>query len=333
MSKPTFRKEIAGGVVGFAGLLLAACSLNLAQTGFGFPSTPPAAVTPAVPSTIAANQPTVDAEMLLLSLPTATPYPNDQFITIGYSVEGRELTAWQFGQGPVTLALIGGIHGGYEFNSVVLVEQLAETVRNDPSLVLPGIRLVMVPTVNPDGVARGTDLEGRFNANGVDLNRNWGCGWEPESYWQDQTISPGPFPFSEPETLALRAYLLAMDPAAVIFYHSQFGAIFVGGCGEVGTSSIWLGDLLSGATGYPNEVTFEYYEISGTADDWLDERGIPAVTVELTNQTDPELERNLIGLMALQCHFALDGSTGAGPVITAQVESQCAGLKPYVPDQ
>ena len=64
----------------------------------------------------------------------------------------------------------------------------------------------------------------------------------------------------------------------------------------------------------------------------MDERGIPAVTIELTDRSDPELARNLVGLMALQCRFALDGSTGAGPLITAQVEQLCAELEPYAPD-
>jgi predicted deacylase len=312
-------------VASLAGLLLVACAI---EAGFGLPATPRTDATSPPLSTI----PVPGAQEGLSRPPTATSYPTDERIVIGRSIENRELVAWQYGEGPVTLVLVGGIHGGYEFNSAILVEQLAETVRDDPDSVLPGVRLVMIPAVNPDGLVRGRGPEGRFNANGVDLNRNWGCGWQPTSYWQDQTTSPGTHPFSEPETAALRAYLLALEPSAVIFYHSAGEAIFVGSCEETSATSQWLGDLLSEATGYPNEVTFEYYEVFGTADDWLDEQGIPAVTIELADRTEPELARNLAGVMAAQCYFARTGDTGVGPLIAAEVEQHCATLQPYTAD-
>lgn len=310
-----------------AALLLVGCATGTTGVSFGLLSTPrPDATTPPL-SDIPAG---INSEDGLLPPPTPTPYPNSELISIGASVEGRDLLAWQFGQGPVTLVLVGGTHGGYELNSVTLVSQLVQTVQRNSDTLLPGIRLVMMPSLNPDGVAQGTGPEGRFNANSVDLNRNWGCGWEPVAYWGEQAISPGTFAFSEPETLALRAYLLALEPDAVVFYHSAVGAIFPGTCGENGSNSVWLGELLSEATGYPLEDTFAYYEVSGTADDWLDERGIPAVTVELTDRTDPELERNLAGLMALQCRFALDGSAGAEALVSPRVQAQCleSGVAP-----
>lgn len=313
-------------ILALSGLLLAACATYTAEANDLLPPTPAPDATAPQLSDIPAFDPPSE-----LVLPTRTPYPTDEQITIGYSLENREISAYQFGEGPVTIVLVGGIHGGYEFNAAILVQQLVETVRNDPALVLPGIRLVMIPNINPDGVLRGRGPEGRFNANHVDLNRNWGCDWQPTSYWQDQETSPGSHPFSEPETAALRAYLLALQPSAVIFYHSAGGAIFVGSCEETSVTSQWLGDLLSEATGYANEVTFEYYELSGTASDWLDERGFPAVAVELTDHNDPELGRNLTGIMMLQCHFALNGSTGAGPLITAEVERRCQAIEPYRP--
>lgn len=254
-----------------------------------------------------------------LVFPTETPYPAEPRIVIGQSVQGRELTAYQFGSGPVTLMLVGGIHGGYEFNSVLLVEQLAGFIQDNPQNLLPGIRLLVVPNLNPDGAARGRDINARFNANGVDLNRNWGCGWLPTSYWRDQETSPGPRPFSEPETVALRSYILASEPDAVVLYHSAGGGVFVGACD--GDGALWLTDLLANATGYDNAVVFEYYELSGTASDWLDERGIPAVAVELSTREGPDYPENVAGLMALQCHFALDGSTG---VVTEAILQICA---------
>lgn len=238
-------------------------------------------------------------------VPTLTPYPDDVHFSIGQSWEGRDIWAWQFGEGPRTIVLVGGIHGGFEGNTVVLVERLVDHFRINPDRVLPGIRLVLIPVANPDGLARGAGLEGRFNARGIDLNRNWGCEWQGTAYLRDQEVDPGPRPFSEPESLALRSYFIAQPPDAVIFYHSAAGGIFLGACGEHGPPR-WLGDLLSEATGYPHPRSFSYYEISGDATNWLVERGIPAAVVETYTQDDPDFEINLAGVMALQCHFALE---------------------------
>lgn len=219
-------------------------------------------------------------------------------------MQKRGIQAYQFGDGPRTIVLVGGIHGGYEANTVLLAEKLVDHFRANPADVLPGIRLVIIPVANPDGLARSYGLAGRFNASGVDLNRNWGCNWSETAYLGDMPIDPGPRPFSEPETRALRAYFLEERPDAVIFYHSAIGAIFSGECGDAHPAALWMGDLLSRATGYPHE-RFTAYEVSGDASDWLAERGVPAAVIELSTHEAVEFERNLAGVMALQCHFAL----------------------------
>lgn len=235
--------------------------------------------------------------------PSLTPYADDQRFSIGQSVEGRDLWAWQFGEGPRTIVLVGGMHGGFEGNTVVLSEELVSYFRLHPAEVLPGIRLVIIPSSNPDGLLRGSGLEGRFNANGVDLNRNWGCDWEPTAMLQDIEVDPGPRAFSEPESLALRAFFIAEPPDAVLFYHSAAGGVFLGECGDE-PAARWLGDLLEESTGYPHQASFDFYVVSGDASNWLAERGIPAAVIELYSRDDTEFEINLAGVMALQCHFA-----------------------------
>jgi hypothetical protein len=239
----------------------------------------------------------------IIALPTRTPYPNDVRFILGDSVEGQALWAWQFGHGDQRLVLVGGIHGGYEANSTLLAEMLVDHYRDNPEDMIPGVQLTIIPAANPDGLTRGSDLEARFNANGVDLNRNWGCAWEPTAFLRDIEVSPGPRPFSEPETQALRAFFLAHKPAAVVFFHSAIGAIYMGSCGNHQKAD-WMGDLLEEATGYPYRASFDYYEVSGDATDWLAERDIPAATVELYTRDSPEFERNLQGVQALQCALA-----------------------------
>jgi hypothetical protein len=254
-------------------------------------------------------------------LPTLTAYPNDMRFTLGQSVEGRDIWAWQFGDGPFTLVLVGGIHGGFEGNTVVLAEELVEHFRETPEDVLAGVRLVIIPVSNPDGLLRGRDLAGRFNARGVDLNRNWGCEWSETAFIRDIPVDPGPRPFSEPETLALRTYFVASNPDAVVFYHSQAGGIFMGECNGSDPAG-WMGELLSRSTGYPYG-RFDYYEVSGDATNWLAERGIPAAIIELYTSTESESDRNLRGVMALQCHFAIEFAGGDIERTVGVVREKC----------
>jgi hypothetical protein len=166
--------------------------------------------------------------------------------------------------------------------------------------VLPGITLVLVPSANPDGLERGRVAEGRFNDNGVDLNRNWGCEWSAEAYWQANKVSPGNQPSSEPETRALATLVGEIRPVAAVFYHSAASGVYMGDCRPGGGVSGPLAAVLGEAAGYPYGQPFTAYKVSGTAPNWLDGQGIPAVDLELTNTRDSEFERNLRGVMAVQ---------------------------------
>jgi hypothetical protein len=113
-----------------------------------------------------------------------------------------------------------------------------------PRHLPPAITLHIIPAANPDGIHRivghnnrftaddisGDIFPGRFNANDVDLNRNWDCDWQPTAVWRNQPVSAGEYPFSEPENQYLRDFIEAQRPLVVIFYHSVFDAIFTAGC-------------------------------------------------------------------------------------------------------
>lgn len=222
---------------------------------------------------------------------------------VGRSVEGRGIVARTFGRGSKPLLLIGGIHGGWEVNTVVLMNELITYFDENPDQIAPGLSLEIIPAANPDGLLRGRSPEGRLNANSVDLNRNWSCDWEAAATWQDRTVSGGEQPFSEPESAALADHILLTQPLAVIFYHSAAGGVFPGEC-EGDHGSQVFGHIYGEAAGYPSDGDWGYYTVTGDASNWVDLQSIPAITVELQTWTDTEFQRNLDGLMAVQCELA-----------------------------
>lgn len=258
------------------------------------------------PVETATSQPTIlpasPLPTLNLAIMTQVAYVPSQPITIGYSVEGRAITAHRFGEGTRVLLLVGGMHGGWEANTVALMNELIAHFESHPQDVLPGISLVLIPAVNPDGLLHGRTEVGRFNANGVDLNRNWSCGWSSVAMWRNQRVNPGATAFSEPETLALAEYIRGLRPAAVLFYHSAANGVYAGDCSSeiIPSDSQALSAVLGEATGYNYGQAFSAYPVTGTAASWVDGQGIPSADVELQTWTNSEFERNLRGIMAVQ---------------------------------
>lgn len=276
--------------------------------------TPTETTTPRPTLTAALTLPTSTSAPLILptrpitaALPTEAAFGNDtaQAFTFGTSVEGRALTGLRIGSGSHVLMLVGAVHGGFEVNSIALIEALATHFQANPADLPPDTALVLIPMLNPDGVARGRVLEGRFNANAVDLNRNWPCGWQAEAYFRNQVVSAGSQPLSEPETAALAALIQTLQPSAVLFYHAAASGVFAGNCGgEVGSEA--LSAAVGTAAGYDFGAAFSAYPVTGTAPSWVNSIGIPSADVELASATDPEIERNLAGVLAALQWLAAD---------------------------
>jgi len=237
--------------------------------------------------------------------PPAAPFINTNAdVLIGLSIQGREINVRRFGTGSRVLLLVGGMHGGYEANTIDLMDALIAHFAATPTDVLPGMSIHIVRAANPDGLATGRTFDGRFNANGVDLNRNWGCDWSADAVWRTTPVSAGAHPFSEPETSALAAYIQSIRPAAALFYHSSAGGVFAGNCREAAFTftgrSNMLAQVVGEAAGYSWGSAFTAYPVSGTAPEWVDGIGIPSADVELLSDDDPEFERNLRAIIAAQ---------------------------------
>lgn len=237
---------------------------------------------------------------------------------IGTSVNGRTIDAYTYGDGDTRLLFVGGMHGGYEWNSVLLAYQFMDYLEANPENIPKGLSVSVIPSANPDGLFAIVGTEGRFslsdvpatvdgpagtgrfNAHGVDLNRNFDCKWQPESSWRGDTVSAGTAPFSEPEAAALRDFILATNPVAVVFWHSQSNAVYASEC-ETGIlpETLAVMNAYAGAAGYPAVDSFDAYPVTGDAEGWLASIGVPAITVELSTHETVEWDRNLAGAEAL----------------------------------
>jgi len=219
--------------------------------------------------------------------------------TFGTSAQGRAMNAYYFGSGATTVLYTGAIHGG-EVSTKLLMDRWIQDLEAKARSIPAGIRVVVVPTINPDGYARGT----RTNANNVDLNRNFATGdWQKDI----TTVNNQPFPggggeaaMSEPETQAIAALARTLRPRVVLSYHSIGGMVAANQAGN----SASLAALYASKSGYGNitgqsDSTFEY-SISGTADDWYAQAlGVPSLLVELGSHSYHQFERNQAAMWAM----------------------------------
>lgn len=237
---------------------------------------------------------------------------------IGSSVQNRDITVSTFGTGVNNLLFVGGIHGGYEWNTILLAYEMIDYFQHNNHIIPENVTIHIIPNLNPDGLFLATGLEGefsiediksndmhqtgigRFNANEVDLNRNFACKWQPQSSWRGKTVSAGHQAFSEPEAVTLRNYVNTINPKVVVMWHSQANNVYASECENgVLPQTIILMNTYAQAGDYGAVTSFDAYPVTGDAEGWLASINIPAITVELETRTSTEWNRNLAGTVAI----------------------------------
>ncbi len=266
--------------------------------------------------------PPVTSNEVVNTAPTTPDVVVDKTKTIiGKSVENRDIVAYHFGTGTKEVLFVGGIHGGYEWNTALVAYDLIDYLKANPSAVPSNVKVTVIPVLNPDGLNKvvGTTsrfalsavpknesatIPGRFNANNVDLNRNFDCDWQATGTWQSKSVSGGTKAFSEPESQAIQAYVNAYKPVAAVVWYSAAGGVFSSNCHEgVLAETTKLTKLYSDASKYKAYEEFNFYEITGDMVNWLAKNDIPAISVLLTNHTDTEWTKNKAGVDAVLSYY------------------------------
>lgn len=200
--------------------------------------------------------------------------------TIGRSVNGRPLTAYFYGTGDSVVLFTGGIHGS-EPSGTYLLQDWIEYLDKNAYKIPAGRRVVVVPSLNPDGIA----ARSRYNAHNVNLDRNF-----PSSDWTTDIDTGngivkgggGAAPFSEPESVAIANLTERLKPRLVMSYHARGSLVGVNDFAD----SRAIGTVYANAVGY--RPMFDHteqimgYDLTGEYETWIGEKlGAPAVLIEL----------------------------------------------------
>ncbi len=256
------------------------------------------------------------------TIATSTIVVDKTQTVIAKSVEGRDILAYHFGEGKKEILLVGGLHGAYSWNTSLLAFETIDYLKANPDFIPENIKVTVVPTLNPDGLnnvagtstrsafailktSKANTVPGRFNANEVDLNRNFACDWKSVGVWQTKNVSGGTSAFSEPESVGIKNYIETNKPEAVVVYYGAAGGVYSSICNNgVLSTTKDLTNTYAKASGYKGYTEFDSYETTGDMTNWLASIKIPAISVLLTDHTNTEWSKNKAGLEAVLKYYA-----------------------------
>ncbi len=235
---------------------------------------------------------------------------------IGWSWEGRPIWAMKISDHPELdedepEVLYDALHHAREpvgmETALATMQWLVERYDTDPEVryLVNEREMWFVPVVNPDGYVYG-GLGGLWRKNrrpnddgsfGVDLNRNYGYQWG----FDDTGSSPlprtqtyrGPYPFSEPETRAMRDFILERRFVTGMTIHTFSNVHLMPFGFAESRPPHWhdfreLGEDLQALTGYPYGQPWELLYLSnGRTQDWAYYAGgVLMVEPEIGSATD-----------------------------------------------
>lgn len=200
----------------------------------------------------------------------AATYPDiTNLYELGQSVQGRSIWGLKITDNPDIEEYepeiqFEGCHHGNEYMSVEMPLNLAwHLVQNysvDPTVTdyVDNREIWIVPLVNPDG----RQMSQRYNANGVDLNRDYG-------YMHGGST---PAPFSQQETQVMREHQLQNNVKLSYSYHTT--AEYVNYVWDYkpqdSPDEPWIdmiSELYADLSGYVKTQGYDWYQTTGASDD------------------------------------------------------------------
>jgi hypothetical protein len=224
-----------------------------------------------------------------------TTYPEiTRLYDLGHSIQGRAIWGLKITDNPDAEEdepelRICGVHHGNEYMgaelSLLLAQYLTQNYETNTTVTtLVNTREIwVIPIVNPDGRVAST----RGNANGVDLNRDYGYMW---GEWGDSTS-----PFSQPETQVIRENALENPFVLSLSFHTS----------EMKVNYIWnykherapdnavveyLSNQYGSHNGYDVVEGYDWYQTMGDTNDFsYGCRGDIDWTIETPNTNIPQV--------------------------------------------
>ncbi|MBC8066817.1 MAG: peptidase M14 [Deltaproteobacteria bacterium] len=227
--------------------------------------------------------------------------------SIGGSVEGRPLLALHIGgtDADAVPMLINGAQHAREWIStmvpICIAERLTAGYEGDPQLraFVDSTDLWVVPVVNPDGYQYSWSSDrywrkNRRGGHGIDLNRNFevAFGGAGSSSDKRSQIYRGPYPFSEPESAALRDLVRREQIAVHVDFHA-YGQLLLHPWNHTAAPApdrdrfAAIGDKLASAIHAQHGLRYDIragaqlYPAAGTMTDWMYGEGATSFTIEL----------------------------------------------------
>ena len=246
-------------------------------------------------------------------------HPCSKTFFIGKSVLGRKIPVLIAGNPKGAVLFVGATHGSEWMTALILLrffEEFCEAAEQnkkicgiDAAKAILKRGLAVIPVLNPDGVeinirgkegalcsgkrieriSAGDYIHWNANAKGVDINHNFGAGWDILRQKEKERgifgPSPrqygGPRPFSEPETRAACGFCSTFDIQRLYSFHSQGEEIFWYYGEKTPFISRDMAEEFAGACGYRIAFPGGMAAHGGFKDWYIENFKRPGFTVEI----------------------------------------------------
>ena len=250
-------------------------------------------------------------------------YPFVSCHVCGRSLAGRAIFVLSIGPVKKSSLFVAGVHGQEWLTSLILLRFFENICRSiackEPMCginicdITNGISII--PCLNPDSaqialcgadgaccfsrtvcsISGGDFSDWNANARGVDINHNFDAGWEllrrAETEAGITGPSPrrygGPYPESEPETIALTNFVRRYSPCHAVALHSQGEEIYWKYGDNTPERSELMAKLFASSSGYELKENYGLAAHGGFKDWFINEFSRPAFTFEIGKGKNP----------------------------------------------